>query len=81
MFQKLFTTKVLSTFLQQITVKIKINYYPGPVFELKSRLPQESVLGQILYSLYANDTTEPEPDNLLIMFTDVTQIITTDKSR
>ena len=51
------TIKLLSTFLKQRTAKIKVNDYERPAFDLES-----GVLGSTFYSLYINDT--PEPNNL-----------------
>ena len=44
-------------------------------------MPQGPVLGPTLYSLYTNDTPEPETNNLTLMFADdVAHIITTDNA-
>ena len=72
------TIKLLSTFLQQRTV----NDYVRPIFDLESVVPQWSALEPTLYSLYFNNTPQSEPNNLTIIFdNDVTQIITTDKTK
>ena len=70
--------------MQQSTARIKFNEHIGPAFNLESRVPQETVLRPTFYSLYmyTNDTPDPEPNNLTIIFADdVTQIMTTDKDR
>ena len=69
--------KIISTFLNNRSGRISINNYIGPIFPIRSGVPQGSAISPTLYSIYTADIPQAAPGSLNIMYADdITQIIT-----
>ncbi len=67
----------MRTFLDERTAKIKVGKDYSNNIDLKSGVPQRSVLSSSLYTLYTNDTPPAGPGCCDVMYADdVTQVIT-----
>ena len=68
--------KILCSFLDDRTAQIKMYGGPSQKFDLKSGVPQGSILSPTLYIFYTADIPPPGPGATDIMFADdITQVI------
>lgn len=68
-------TSLLCNFLDNRSVKIKINTFIGPKINLQSGVPQGSSLSPTLFNIYTADTPTPTQSTYHSYADDVTQII------
>lgn len=69
-------SKSLCTFLDNRQAFISIKQFKGPIFQIKSGVPQGSSLSPTLYTIYTADIPAPAHGSLNIMYADdITQII------
>ena len=69
--------KILCNFLDDRSARIRIEEFIGPKFNLKSGVPQGSILSPTLYIFYTADMPPAGPGCLNIGFADdITQVIT-----
>ena len=68
--------KILISFTQNRTAKIKYKNTISDIINIRSGVPQGSVISPSLYITYTADLPPPGPNNLDILFADdVTQIV------
>lgn len=72
--------KLLSSYLNNRQQRVKVNGCTSGFLEVNTGVPQGTILGPLLFTLYVNDLLESMPDNTLIAFADDTAIISVDEN-
>ena len=65
------------SYLQNRTQSVRIGRHVSKKLDVAYGVPQGSVLGPILFSIFVNDLSQHIPDSLIIQYADDTQIIHT----
>ena len=72
-----FLVRILNSYLENRTARIKINTFIGPPFRLMSGVPQGGCLSPALFNFYTHDLPDPTAYSEHIIYADdITQIIT-----
>lgn len=72
--------ELIASYLQSRKQRVKVNGVLSEFSELKTGVPQGTVLGPLLFILYITDLLEMMPDDVILSFADDTALISTDKS-